>query len=772
MPGIADELLGSATLPDKRMSSDSFGDGNAWQVFVSYRRPKRDETGAFVGSKASLEVARWLESELEAREIEANTGELVKVRVFIDEDEACHSNWRDKLIPTLQYSRAIIVLLDRAAVKRKQGVDYLHEELELIASNPKRTPILLQLDTVSRDALVAQPKFSKWQQVQALPCYWDAWKNESPDDRAANLNRLIAQVRKSIRNLGSIHLAQQVEEIRQALERETEARKAETTARKKATRRAFIATLLLIAAVAAAAWAVAELIKANTALEGERTALFEAQKQRIIATANEKKAIKQEKLAKTKEKEAERRAYHSQIIAANELVQKDRIAEARTILFSAQRDLRDWEWGYLMQRCGPHPQDLAAIASVASEESGVTTLLAALRSPRSADATPFRYVTERQAMHWGGLVSIQRKEPQTTLLNLETPPYVEVESLTFANRAPLALIKADSFRTNFGDAVDASEDSLVVVSLPDRFNLHRLGRNRPWRPWPGATLQRGRVVLRGPGNDEDHAIEVILEKGPDGFQLASPKNIDRRADDMSGFSWLDANSNLNRAIPSELKKVWSSRTQAGDGIGRQLGDRFEMDGTTYVPVVRSDHVVEVWSLGDATLRWSYGESNGERCRHEALSEGKLKLLPGCLFLAASAVNVGANRIFAWDSIYDLTTRERVCVLQDSKGKPASQLGFTENEGTWAVYSAQLDARGEFLAVRVVGKNGLEGFGIWDAKSGHPLLLRGDLVNAGEEEQQTMDWGEGNIPGGVEIHGLSWTADGSHVVVVNAQVTCF
>jgi hypothetical protein len=384
------------------MEDNTFRYDHFWQVFISYRRPERDEGGAFVGSKATLEVARWLKRELKTREIEANTGEIFKVRVFIDEDEPSHSDWREKLIPTLEHSRAIIVLLNRAAVKRKQGDDYLHEELEWLASNPKRTPILLQLDTVSRNELVAQPKFGKWEPIQALPCYWDAWKKESREEWATNLHRLIEQVCESIRNLGSVHHAQEIEDLRRALASEAQATKAETKARKKAGRRAFIATLLLIAAVAAAAWAVTQLIKKNIALEGERTALFDAQKQRIIATANEKKATIQKKLAETKQKEAERRTYHAQIIAVNNLVQKDRIAEARAILFSTQRDLRGWEWGYLMQRCGPNPQDLAAIASVASEESGVTTLLAALRSPRSADATPFRYVTERQAMRWGG----------------------------------------------------------------------------------------------------------------------------------------------------------------------------------------------------------------------------------------------------------------------------------------------------------------------------------------------------------------------------------
>jgi hypothetical protein len=151
-----------------------------------------------------LEVARWLKGELENREIESNTGQVFMLRVFVDEDEPSHSNWRDKLIPTLEHSRAIIVLLDRAAVKRKEGNDYLHEELEWLVSNPKRTPILLQLDTVSRNALIAQPKFSKWEHVHALPCFWDAWKNESRDEQTANLKRLIGQICESIRNLGSL----------------------------------------------------------------------------------------------------------------------------------------------------------------------------------------------------------------------------------------------------------------------------------------------------------------------------------------------------------------------------------------------------------------------------------------------------------------------------------------------------------------------------------------------------------------------------------------
>lgn len=253
------------------MTAEVSGTSNTWLIFVSYRRPLRDAEGTVVGSTASSEVADWLKKELEGEQIESNTGQVFELSIFVDEHEPSHADWREKLLPTLAHSRAVILLVDRAAAERKPGKDYLYEELEWLLGN-KRQPIILQLDTVSRAALVAKPEFKVWENVNTLDCFWDAWKKLDAIEVTRNRIDLLNKVRDSVREHGSVRHNEEIQRLREAV---GQANKATRRARRRAT----VALVLLILAIMG-------VIAAIVFAERATSAFADANFQRAIAVKN------------------------------------------------------------------------------------------------------------------------------------------------------------------------------------------------------------------------------------------------------------------------------------------------------------------------------------------------------------------------------------------------------------------------------------------------------------------------------------------------------
>lgn len=295
---------------------------NVWPIFISYRR-----------SDATREVAVWLKDELERDNIEATTGQIFNLDVFVDAAEAHQSDFQANLVPHLQHSRALILLADHGACMRRAATtaDYLYEELDWWASRRRKTPpILLQLDSTSARKIVSDTEYARWRKVNFLDCFWDKWAT-NPDRGEAEKTRLLKMIRDSIRNYGQVvHL----EEVRR-LKRWT-----------------LMASLLAIVALIAAVfwWLQRE----------------EATKQAGIAREQGDKAISAGNIATEQKNLAERRLAEANAARNAQNVQLQKASESDFALCEPYFKRNDWRTGlaYLGRSLEENAQNLEAQSSL------------------------------------------------------------------------------------------------------------------------------------------------------------------------------------------------------------------------------------------------------------------------------------------------------------------------------------------------------------------------------------------------------------------------
>jgi hypothetical protein len=177
-----------------------------WDIFLSYRR-----------SALTEKVARWLQNELQKEPVESTTGQRFDLDVFVDVTEPHRPDFQRNLTPILEHSRALIILADAGATRRKSECDYLYQELDWWADHRKKTPfIVLQLDSISGSSLLNDPKFkdNKWDKVNCLDCFFEDWESQ-PDTGKLSKSELLAKLRESIRDYGQVIHHEEVEKLKQ-----------------------------------------------------------------------------------------------------------------------------------------------------------------------------------------------------------------------------------------------------------------------------------------------------------------------------------------------------------------------------------------------------------------------------------------------------------------------------------------------------------------------------------------------------------------------------
>ena len=293
------------------MSETAAAKKNVWPIFISYRR-----------SESSQRVALELKRRLESSPIEAADGQVFHLDVFVDVAETHQRDFQANLVPHLRHSRALIVLVDdSAATKRNDGsFDYLHSELEWWAAERKRTPpIILQSNPKAGGLLVGNPKLFRWRNVSFMDCPWERWE-QSANSGEKELSQITEWLQESIRNYGLvIHLDEVV----------------------RLKRRALIAIVFACSAVVLAliALSLKNLAEKQTNI---------AQTQTTIAKAQTAEALHQGYLRTIR--------YSSQVISSGDLNQ------GRKLLLSCPKAYRQWEWWFLMARCGPEPIELGKLS--------------------------------------------------------------------------------------------------------------------------------------------------------------------------------------------------------------------------------------------------------------------------------------------------------------------------------------------------------------------------------------------------------------------------
>lgn len=189
----------ASTFPTGSQGETPGRDGySEWPIFISYRR-----------SALTGEIAKWLEEELGKELIQGLNEQWFKPVVFVDAMQPVRKDFRAHLEPHLAHSRALIIIADAGAGKRKQDrMDYLYLEFDWWREKrPRNPPIILDTDRKSAVALTAQPELQHWQKHGWLECYWQEWKDRGSLD--TEKQRLLKLLRQSIREFGhAVHLAE------------------------------------------------------------------------------------------------------------------------------------------------------------------------------------------------------------------------------------------------------------------------------------------------------------------------------------------------------------------------------------------------------------------------------------------------------------------------------------------------------------------------------------------------------------------------------------
>jgi len=134
----------------------------------------------------------------------------------------------------------------------------------------------------------------------------------------------------------------------------------------KARKRARVLTAWL---AAVGVLAIAAGIAGIVAVRNQR----EAQQQTAVATEQRNEAVRQRD-------KALREAYVNIVNQAATQVAAGELAAARATLFNAQPAQRNWEWWFLMARCGPATMKLDELASIVPQASGLKASLDSVKS--------------------------------------------------------------------------------------------------------------------------------------------------------------------------------------------------------------------------------------------------------------------------------------------------------------------------------------------------------------------------------------------------------
>ncbi len=247
-----------------------------WDIFISYRRSEKTE-----------KIATWLQTELEKEPVESTTGQFFNLDVFVDTTEPHRPDFQRNLTPILQHSRALIVLADAGAAQRKAGADYLYQELDWWAENRKGTPfIVLQMDIDSGKSLVNDKKFkaNAWEKVNCLDCLYEKWEIQNEEGAAYRAKRIL-WVRESIRDYGQVIHHDEVRRLK---------------------KRAVIAWIFALIALAGAAFAIALKIEADTQREEANVQREQADKLAKIAEQEARKADVAANKAKKSEEQTQK----------------------------------------------------------------------------------------------------------------------------------------------------------------------------------------------------------------------------------------------------------------------------------------------------------------------------------------------------------------------------------------------------------------------------------------------------------------------------------
>jgi len=352
-----------------------------YSVFISYQHADDTEAGR--------QLATWLHQTLESYEVPPELvghtnlrGELVPASlfpVFRDKEElAADADLSANIRAALERSRTMIVICSPRAVASR----FVEEEIRYFKELGKSDRILALI-------VDGEPNGLPDQECLPLSLRFGRPRNDGTVDWTVPTEPIAADIRprgtsergwtssaayrKSLRSTGVSR--RETDEVTRDYERQIELTKlkviagalgvplAELTRREKAyelskaRKRARVLSGWL---AAVGLLAIAAIVGGALALQHQR----EAQRQTIIAKRQTVIAQQQQNEAVRQRDHALREAYVNIVRRASAEVEAGQLGAARELLFNAPRANRNWEWWYLMARCGPSPMKTSELAAV------------------------------------------------------------------------------------------------------------------------------------------------------------------------------------------------------------------------------------------------------------------------------------------------------------------------------------------------------------------------------------------------------------------------
>jgi WD40 repeat protein len=160
--------------------------GRLWRVFICYRRSDGSSAAELVYRNLSGVVVRG------ADDLDH------PLDIYFDQTAPAIPDWRQKHLPHLRVSRALIFVATPMARCRHEGDDWVHMELDWWVANRKTPPIIVNAtDTIA--SAVPKAIQNKWPYAQRIECNPEYWRRLPADQQEFNEKRLAQRITEGIR---------------------------------------------------------------------------------------------------------------------------------------------------------------------------------------------------------------------------------------------------------------------------------------------------------------------------------------------------------------------------------------------------------------------------------------------------------------------------------------------------------------------------------------------------------------------------------------------
>lgn len=165
----------------------------SWRVFISYRSTLEDGQPDLVGRQ----TAQWLHESLKGCTFEiardAHGTRKVVLDPYFDQTAPAISDFRKKLVPHLQTSKALVLICTSGAMVRKKGRDWLYQEIDWWQKNRRTSPILVDSTGTGED-VVPPPVRRRYPHAQRLDIPIDDWQALSDEEQTKERDRTTSRI--------------------------------------------------------------------------------------------------------------------------------------------------------------------------------------------------------------------------------------------------------------------------------------------------------------------------------------------------------------------------------------------------------------------------------------------------------------------------------------------------------------------------------------------------------------------------------------------------